>query len=72
MGQLYETRLAQILGSEGRTQAWLARVAEIDGGRQRVNLIVHGLIPTEDEAARIAGALGRELDEVFGPMEQAA
>jgi len=58
------TTLKHILLSEGRTQAWLARVTGIDPA-DLSRIANRGMHPTEDEAKRIAAELGRQVDEVF-------
>jgi len=58
------TPLKRILESEGRKQTWLARTTGI--AKADVNRIANrGMHPTEDEAQRIAAALGRQVCEVF-------
>ena len=65
------TTLRNILLSEGRTQAWLARVTGI--ARADLNRMVNrGMHPTHDEAEAICRALGRQVSEVFPDLECAA
>jgi len=58
------TALKRILLSEGRTQAWLARVTEISQADMS-RIANRGMEPTRGEAERIARELGRTVDEVF-------
>lgn len=64
----HPTPLKRILDEEGRKQRWLARRTGID--ESRMSNIVHGRIPSDDEARAIAEALGR--DDVFPESEVAA
>jgi plasmid maintenance system antidote protein VapI len=58
------TPLKRLMEDEGRRQNWLARatgIAEADISR----MASRGMHPTQDEAQRIADALGRQVPEVF-------
>jgi len=65
----FPTQLKSILYQEGRRQSWLAERAGLT--ESRMSYIVNGLRPSEDEARRIAEALGRDSGDVF-PTEAAA
>lgn len=61
-----KTRLADILAEEERSIAWLAR--KVGVSRQWMGEFVHGhRNPGEANREKIAGALGRTIDEVFPP-----
>lgn len=65
-----ETRLAQILTDEGRSQRWLARATGITP--PTLGRIVHGKrLPDIKEAHDIARALGRDIADL-GWIEAAA
>ena len=64
------TPLGRIMVDEGRKQTWLAEATGI--GRQRVNYIIHGLLPDGDEARLIAEALGRDVAELWPDLSGAA
>jgi len=60
----HPTRLAEILRSEGRTVAWLARQTGFT--RQWVSRVVNGHdIAGEATRASVATALGRTVEDVF-------
>ena len=69
MADGFPTQLKSILYQEGRRQSWLAERAGLT--ESRMSYIVNGLRPSEDEARRIAEALGRDRGDVF-PTEAAA
>lgn len=66
----FDTYLEFILEDEGRKQIWLAQRTGID--KSRLNNIVHGLKPSDDEAALIAAVLRREIADVFADRGLAA
>lgn len=73
MGQAihtYRSRLEQILVEEGRKQSWLVEKTGID--RTRLSFVVRGAHCEEDERARIAETLGRNVEDVFGPILEPA
>lgn len=65
-----ETRLKRILREEGRKQRWLA--SQIGVSESQVHYIVNGLHVADATKRSIAEALGRDVDDVFGPTEVAA
>ena len=58
------TRLGEILETEGRTQAWLARATKIQPSQ--ISGIVNGHRGDLDKRTAIATALGRTVEDVFG------
>jgi DNA-binding XRE family transcriptional regulator len=64
----YLTRLAEILDTEGRSQAWLGRV--IGTSRTTIHSYCKGLHVPDDKKALIAEALGREISDVFPGTER--
>lgn len=62
----HHTRLGEILDSEGRSQAWLAR--QVGVTRQTISQHVKGLHVPDDRRAQIAAALGRDVADVFPEM----
>lgn len=65
------TPFKRVLRDEGRRQDWLAErtgISQADISR----MAVRGMRPTEDQAQRIAEALGRDLSELFPELGQVA
>lgn len=57
------TPLKTVLTEEGRKQSWLSERTGIE--KSRLSYIVNGLHPRDDEAAAIAAALGRQINELW-------
>lgn len=64
------TPLKAILIDEGRKQSWLAKRTGI--APSTINQIVHGLPPSDSQAAAIAAVLGRHVDELWPPVKAEA
>lgn len=58
------TPLKRILEDEGRRQSWLARTTGIDQA-DISRMANRGMHPSQDEAQRIADALGRQVSELW-------
>lgn len=65
------TPLKRILEDEGRRQSWLARITGIDQA-DISRMANRGMHPSQDEAQRIAAALGRQVSELWPDLECAA
>ena len=61
--QTYITRLAEILDTEGRSQAWLGRAVGVS--RTTIHSYCKGLHVPDDKQEQIAEALCRKVDDVF-------
>lgn len=68
----HETPLGEVLRTEGRTQAWLARTLDVQPAQ--VWSWVHGIhVPEDATRDQIATALGRTTDELWpAPRSEAA
>lgn len=66
-----ETPLKRVLEEEGRKASWLARQVGVHPGSLQ-RWLDGTSVPTEENQRKVADALGRTVEELFPPHEDAA